>query len=193
MRFLLVVMLMLVVNLNCNASTSLQDLEKYLNSIHDLSADFVQINHNQVEQGGKFYLSRPDKMRWDYIYPRKTTLLLNDDQLIYYDYKLDQVSYFKNKEKFLSLLTKKKISFPSSSKIRSNNKQVILEVRGIEDQKEMELFFSLPVIKLEALQIIDENKNKVKIFFNDLSFAVIDPKMFSSHFSSKLHKNRNQQ
>lgn len=194
MRFLLTVIIVLVVNLNCNASTSLQDLEKYLNSIHDLSADFVQINHNQVEQGGKFYLSRPDKMRWDYTYPRKATLLLDNDKLIYYDSKLDQVSYFKNNEKFLTLLTKPKIIFNSAtSKVRCDDKRVFLELNGIEEKKHIELVFSLPVLKLAALNIKDENGNKVTIFFSHISLAAIDPKLFSQRFSSSLHKNRNQQ
>ena len=98
----------------------MQKIEDYLNSLKNVTADFVQTDNQDNQQKGKFFLSRPGKMRWQYEFPKKVLLIINHDKLIHFDQQLDQVSYFKNKDDFLTLLTQPKIDF-SNALITADN------------------------------------------------------------------------
>jgi outer membrane lipoprotein-sorting protein len=68
-------------------------VENYLNHLTTLKADFVQINPDGATVTGELFYERPDKMRLEY-HPPSNILIVSDGwQIVYYDRKLEQVSY----------------------------------------------------------------------------------------------------
>jgi outer membrane lipoprotein-sorting protein len=68
-------------------------VERYLNALTTLKADFVQINPDGGTATGELYYQRPDKMRLDYDPPSDILIISDGWWVIYYDRRLEQVSH----------------------------------------------------------------------------------------------------
>ena len=90
--------------------TDLEAVESYLNSISNFSAKFVQKSSGGIVEG-KFYLSRPGKMRVEYLNEPKILIVVNGSVLSYKDIELDEVSNISTNTTPASFLTRPNISF----------------------------------------------------------------------------------
>src|SRR5476649_722580 len=70
-----------------------QKVQTYLNKLTTVQADFLQISPEGNESTGKFFLSRPGKMRWQYNPPVPVLIIVSGGILSYYDAELDQISH----------------------------------------------------------------------------------------------------
>ena len=68
-------------------------VERYLNGLTTLKADFVQINPDGGTVTGELYYQRPDKMRLDYNPPSDILIVSDGWTIVYYDRRLKQVSH----------------------------------------------------------------------------------------------------
>jgi outer membrane lipoprotein-sorting protein len=75
------------------AHADLSHVEDYLNGLTTLKADFVQINPDGRTLTGELYYQRPDKMRLQYDPPSDILIVSDGWQIVYYDRKLEQISY----------------------------------------------------------------------------------------------------
>lgn len=80
------------------------EAERYLNGLSTLRARFVQTADGQ-KSGGKFYLSRPGRLRWEYEPPVPVLIVVNHGVVSYYDYELNQLSTLSVDETLLNVLT----------------------------------------------------------------------------------------
>jgi len=76
--------------------TIISNLEKRLQSIETLEADFVHsylpaYQSKGIEEKGHLYLQRPDRMRWDYQEPERKSFLLKGNVLLSYFYEDKQL------------------------------------------------------------------------------------------------------
>jgi outer membrane lipoprotein-sorting protein len=76
-----------------SAHADLSRIEDYLNGLTTLKADFVQINPDGGTVTGELYYQRPDKMRLQYDPPSDILIVSDGWQIVYYDRKLEQISY----------------------------------------------------------------------------------------------------
>lgn len=80
----------------CFASAA-SEVEKYLSGLATWSADFKQTiddAHGKVVRsaGGKLYLQKPGKFRWDYLEPSEQLILADGKQIWFYDKDLQQAN-----------------------------------------------------------------------------------------------------
>ena len=68
-------------------------VERYLNGLTTLKADFVQINPDGGTVTGELYYQRPDKMRLDYNPPSDILIVSDGWHITYYDRRLEQASH----------------------------------------------------------------------------------------------------
>jgi outer membrane lipoprotein-sorting protein len=68
-------------------------IEAYLNAIGTMQARFLQVSSDGGYAEGDFYLSRPGRLRIAYDPPVPVLIVANGRHLIYFDEKLNQVSY----------------------------------------------------------------------------------------------------
>lgn len=113
--------------------TELEAIQAYLNGIKTLSAKFVQKSQNGSSEG-TFYLSRPGKMRIEYIASPKVLIIVNDTILTYQDLELDETSSLSTNTTPASFLTRPNISFWAKD----------VEVTGF---KKTEDFITVSVVK----------------------------------------------
>lgn len=78
------------------ANEDLADIErteKYLNQITTLKARFLQVANNGAQAEGVAYLSRPGRLRLDYLPPSPIQVYADGGLLVYFDKQLQQTSY----------------------------------------------------------------------------------------------------
>jgi outer membrane lipoprotein-sorting protein len=68
-------------------------IEAYLNDIDTMKARFVQVAADGRVSEGTLHLDRPSRMRLDYDPPRPIMLLAAHGRVVYWDPRLEQVSY----------------------------------------------------------------------------------------------------
>ena len=90
----------LVLSITCSRSslaTPASEVEKHLANLASWSADFTQTiddGHGKVlrSAGGKLYLQRPGRFRWDYTEPSEQLVLADGKQIWFYDKDLAQAN-----------------------------------------------------------------------------------------------------
>ena len=71
----------------------LKRVENYLESLSTLKSGFLQISSNGGVASGKFFMSRPGKLRFEYDPPASILIISDGIFLIYIDKDLDQVTH----------------------------------------------------------------------------------------------------
>lgn len=169
-------------------------VEQYLNDITTFKADFVQTAPDGTKSTGKFFLSRPGKLRWQYNPPVPVLIVANGSTITYYDYELEETSNVPSDETFADFLTQKKISFAEGIKIlhiEEKNDQIRLVVtqENKEEEGALALIFDSKEpdasnqnsaflknsdknvennIRLVGMQVADNTAQQTSILFQDI-------------------------
>lgn len=164
----------------------LKRAELYLNSLTTLVADFNQISPNGEISNGKFFLSKPGKLRIQYNPPVPIVMTINGSLISYYDYELDQLSHSSTASDHLaSFLTRKNISFFSSDiqvKMIDKSKGII-RIKLVKANKSKDgdltlIFNDYPFI-LKKIEITDTEGNTTSVSLSNTSFGTtLDNKLF---------------
>ena len=97
MKKLLFIIAMLFANItfantNLTYNTNLiREIETYVNSLQSISGNFNQSSSNGATDSGIFYIKKPGRMRLEYKSP--ILLVADGSSIVYFDKKLDQISY----------------------------------------------------------------------------------------------------
>ena len=108
-----------------------KNIEKYVNSLQSISGNFNQISSNGAKDSGKFYIQKPGRMRLEYKSP--ILLVADGSSIVYFDKKLDQISYIAQESNPASIILNGNIDLTSDkpdAKITNitKNKNDILEI-----------------------------------------------------------------
>jgi outer membrane lipoprotein-sorting protein len=135
-------------------------IEAYLNNLHSLRANFVQINPDGSTVTGKLYLKRPDKMRLDYDPPSKLLIVANGWDVAYQDGRLKQVNHVFTNQTPLGFLLSKQIRLSGDVAItnlehRGGEIQVTLVQTDEPNQGSIMLAFAEQPLELRHWTLID--------------------------------------
>lgn len=170
---------------------NLAQVESYLNSIKNLSANFIQQTSEGGVAKGKFYLSRPGKMRIEYQESPKILVVVNGSVLTYQDLELDEISHIPTNTTPASFLTRKNISFNSddievsSISKKDNQLTVSLLKKDRKEAGEFSLVFSLNPIQFIRMEVKSELDQKITVTLSDVEF----PEKLSSNLFVIKNKN----
>lgn len=92
------------------ARSELRRIEDSLNSIHTVRSRFRQNSSNGESAQGELFLERPGRLRVEYNPPVPVLVVADGTFLIYYDRKLEQVSYIPLASTPAGILLQKNIS-----------------------------------------------------------------------------------
>lgn len=154
------------------ADTRARDIarvEAYLSSLTTLQADFTQIAPDGSVTGGKFYLKRPGRMRWEYAPPSKVLLISSGEDIVYYDGELEQVNYLSVDDTLAAFLTQPNIKLESAATrlINFESKDGVIRVGIVQKSHEKEgmltLEFTASPLKLRQLKMLDAAGNVTSI------------------------------
>lgn len=163
---------------------TIERVEAYLSRINTIVSEFTQVAPDGSLATGKFYLQRPGKMRWQYNPPTPVLIVTSKNQLVYYDYELEQVSYIPLAGSLISFLAQDKIVFNGDiaiTQFESQAKMIRIEVTQREkptDGKLMLEFSDVP-LQLRSMVITDATGQVTTVALNGAKFgADIDPALF---------------
>ena len=158
------------------AASPYEEIEDYFNSIHTFQAEFKQFSPNNVVRTGNFYLSKPDKIKWEYLSPKKILIMSTGKQIIYCDYELEETSYISSNSVLMHFLTQEKTDFSRDLTVENYKKGANfseLTVSAPENRESTDIAGKLTLIfkhnPLELVQINVEDNTGQKsevIFFN---------------------------
>ena len=163
--------------------SELSEIENYLGNIKYLTAAFIQKSPDGTNITGKFYLSRPGKMRVDYSDTSKILIIVNNNVLIYQDLELDETSYLTTNSTPASFLTRENISFAAKDvqitevKKTNNTIRVSVEKKNRKEAGEFSLTFELNPIKFIKMEVKNDLDQVTLVTFT------------SADFSNKIDKN----
>jgi outer membrane lipoprotein-sorting protein len=175
--------LLIICPLSAQASI-VNNIEKYLNNIDSLTADFMQVDASGESSTGILYILRPGKLRWQYNPPVPILIVVNDSLLTYYDFELKQVSNSSAAGNMIGFLARKNISFSKDVKVTdviTNAGTVRLNISQLakERNEKINLIFNQDPIFIKKIEIIDDAGNFTSISLSNIKYgAKIDPKLF---------------
>ena len=179
------IILILCFSQNLNAENLYEKIFNYNDELKNSSANFIQTNINQVQEGIIFF--GDERIKIDYHNPEKLTIILSDKKGVYINHKLKESEFFITKKSYIKIffdIFQKKHHLKNMS-IKGVADQIIIYEETYLDNTlyTIKLTYENDPIKLRRLEIIN-NDEKIQIgFFNhnkennfDKSFfAMIDP------------------
>lgn len=172
-------------------SNELEQIESYLNGITNLTAKFVQETEEGNNAEGKFYLSRPGKMRVEYDGTQKILIIVNGSVLAYTDLELEETSYLGTNTTPASFLTRANISFSAKdveiTSVKKSENQIKVSVmkKNRKEAGEFSIIFATNPLKFIRMEVKNDLDQITSITLKDADF--------SSAISNKLFviKNKN--
>jgi outer membrane lipoprotein-sorting protein len=162
-------------------------VEKYLDGITTMSARFVQTASNGSVARGRFYLSRPGKMRFEYDPPTPVLLIATGTLLVYYDKELDQVSQVLLSSTPISVLVEKDVKFAGDVTVTGIARHPgTLRIRLTEtenpDEGSITLVFTEAPLALRQWTVVDSQGIETTVTLSGVRFGQhLDPSLF--HFN----------
>ena len=163
----------------------LEQIETYLNNIHNLSAKFIQETSEGNVSEGKFFLSRPGKMRIEYLAQPKIVIAVNGAVLSYFDVELDEISRLSTNTTPASFLTRENISFFAKDVEITNFKKsagqikVSVMKKNRKEAGEFSLIFATNPLRFSKMEVKNDLDQIVSVTLSDIDFvSPISDKMF---------------
>jgi outer membrane lipoprotein-sorting protein len=147
---------------------------QYLENLKSFTADFTQISPDGSLSKGKFFLSKPARIRWQYITPLPLVIVMNKKLITMYDYELDEVTYTKSDNVLGSFLANEKINFGEDLLIKNykqQNNYLYLTVTAPHNKQmpgDLVMIFQIKPLSLKKLEFIDSNNDKTSIIFENI-------------------------
>ncbi|MBU6339777.1 MAG: outer membrane lipoprotein carrier protein LolA [Rickettsiales bacterium] len=158
-------------------SKELSQVETYLNNISNLSAKFVQETSNKTTLEGKFFLSRPGKMRVEYVSDPKVVIVVNGSILAYHDVELDEVSHISTNTTPASFLTRENISFSAKdveiTNVKKSTDQIKISLvkKNRKEAGEFSLIFANNPLRFLKMEVKNDLDQIITVTLKDLNFS----------------------
>lgn len=149
------------------------DVNRYINGLTSYRADFIQESPEGEMSRGVFYLSRPDKIRWEYKHPDPLILLIKNKSLVYYDVDLDEISHIPLEDELADLLGRENLNLKQDAEIiavahKELNLAVTIEDKAKKAPGRVTLIFQPRPLKLIGMDIIDATSRVSTITFRNI-------------------------
>lgn len=172
--------------------------EQYLNQLQTMVSSFVQVAPDGTISEGKFYLSRPGKLRWEYFPPAQVTIVANKGLITYYDAELDQVSHTSVDSTPLVFLTERHIDLSKGDitveKVAYDKAitELTLTQKNKEDEGNIVLTFTNNPLALKKMAVVNPIGEQTVVTFTDAVFSEsLDNKLFYIENPHLFKKRRN--
>lgn len=138
-----------------------------INALGRIEGDFIQTNPNQTSNGGKFWLNRPGKMRFEYSAPSPLLLVCDGSDVVIVDKRLRTTERYPLRSTPLYFLLKPSVNLNQDviiSTVENFNGKLMLALRDRQNQAsgELRLVFS-PSMQLEEWSIKDRQNRVTQV------------------------------
>jgi outer membrane lipoprotein-sorting protein len=163
----------------------LAEIERYLDSIRTMSAEFQQIDQEGRVATGRIFLARPGRMRVEYDPPTPYLLVASSGALVYYDAEIDQVTTLPISATPAAFLLKDKISLTQGVTVKSFERgRGAIRVEVVDAQDEgagsVLMVFEDRPLALKQWTVTDAQGIKTQVVLTHADFGVaLDPRLFA--------------
>lgn len=200
LKIFLVLLVLSTINAFANSNDKiLEKINNYLFNINTFEANFLQFSDTGDSSEGKFYIKRPDKLKFEYVDPFKSILVTNGKTTKYYDVEMDELTTIPTKKTPLLFLLKKeddikKLGFNVDSIEKKSGKVYInttnKDIKELNDKK-VSFIFDMKTIDLVGINIEDEMKNKLYIEFSNIKLNQdLEDDVFNFNLKNKNRKGK---
>lgn len=163
----------------------LDEISRYLNSFRTAAGTFSQTNADGSTSGGKVYLQRPNRMRFEYG-KDKTVVMASGGQVAVFDGKSNQPHQeYPLSKTPLSIILADKVNLGRANMVTGHGEYKGMTVVQAQDPAHPEygniqLFFSANPTQLRQWVVTDDTGRKTSVVLDDLHTGVeIRPSAFS--------------
>ena len=163
----------------------LQRIEAYFDTIHTMSAKFLQFSDNGGMAAGKVYLSRPGKMRFEYDPPTPLLMVASNGILAYYDLRMQEESNVPLSATPVAILLSDHVHLSGDVTVTkfertADTLRVTLQQTSDPAQGSLTLVFQDKPLALKQWVVLDAQNTNTKVTLVDPQFgARIDSKLFN--------------
>lgn len=164
----------------------LDRIESYLNGIATAEADFTMVSPDGAISKGRFDLSRPGKLRFDYTEPKGDLLVADGDYIIFWDAKQKEASNEPISETPAAFLLKPHISLTDGVKVTNYEHAAgMIRITLVEDKDpgagSVTIAFADQPLELRAWRVSDAQGQVTDVTFSGWRLGLsLDPALF--HF-----------
>jgi outer membrane lipoprotein-sorting protein len=163
----------------------LAEIERYLDSIRTMAAEFQQYDQEGRVATGRIFLARPGRMRVEYDPPTPYLLVASSGALVYYDAEIDQVTTLPLSSTPAAFLLKDKISLTQGVTVKSFERgpgSLRVEVVDAKDEGagSVLMVFEDRPLALKQWTVTDAQGIKTQVVLTQAEFDVaLDPRLFA--------------
>jgi len=175
------IILILCFSQHLNAENFYNKIFNYNNDLKNSSANFIQTNVNQIQEGVIFF--GDERIKINYNNPEKLTIILSDKKGVYINHKLQESEFFVTKKSYIKNfldIIQNKNHLKKTSIEEVFDQIVISEEIYLENTfYTIRLVYENDPIKLRRLEIISGEEKIQMGFFNHNKENVFDKNFFS--------------
>ena len=165
--FCTIVLMFFSAETNAIGNKDLREIDNYLASLNSLEADFIQSDAQGVKRLGRFYVSKPNKLKIEYLDGDKEAIIVNEDMLIIYNPDLDETNYLSSEEVPLSLFSEHNFKLSKKAIIthlESTKNNILVEfiLKSDEANRKITMTFSKEPMNITNISLGEED-SKVTI------------------------------
>jgi len=181
---ILIKTIFILVCCNCVFANSINEKEhliNYINNLKNFSANFIQSDGTNVEEG-VIYIGT-DRIKVDYINPTKITITLDNDKAMFINHDLKEVQYFDPRDSsagiFLDIFQNTLFFYESLVKIE--NQTVLLKKQSKDDNENyiLEVLFEKNPYILRKIMLDYDDFNIFLSLSNHNYNNILEKKFFS--------------
>ena len=175
----------------------LKRVSDYLNAVHTMKGDFMQVNPDGTLWEGTFYLSKPGRMRFEYKPPSPHLIVADGSTLAVENKKLKTLDRYPLIGSPLALLLSDNIDLTLYSHITSVKHQPgILQVSASAasggTRGDITITFSDPGLELRQWEVVDSQGYKTTVVLNGMQTGVaLSPDLFVISAAPAQRKSQN--
>lgn len=177
-----------------NASSA-QAIANHFSSVRTMTGEFVQFGPSGEQTGGKFYIERPGKVRFDYEAPSNVQVISDGTSLVVQNRKLQTADVYPLGKTPLKLLLDRQIDL-SGSKVQSVKQDdelttIKLADKSVFGDSTITMMFDSKSYELRQWTITDaQGKDTTVMIFNVQNGVSFDPSTFAIDYRKVNQMNR---
>ena len=172
------------VDLSPADAAEVERLRLYLNGLTTLEATFQQLDGQGNIAKGRFWLHRPNRLRFEYDPPNPILIVARGSFLVHFDKELKEAHYLDQDETPAWFLLSKEVQFGENTIVQGVQRDgdrigVTAQQRGREEEGAITLIFQHTPIRLLGWTMVDASGQQVYLSLLEQTLGgVINPNMF---------------
>ncbi|MSO71087.1 MAG: outer membrane lipoprotein carrier protein LolA [Alphaproteobacteria bacterium] len=158
-------------------------VETYLSSIVSMDARFLQVANGRMAEG-RVVMARPGRMRIDYDPPVPVRMVANGSWVLYFDIKLNQISYIPASRTPLAVLLREQVRLDDKVTVTKVERvagaaRVSLVLTDNPESGTLTVVFEDAPLRLVKWEVLDSTGTRVEVALLDPHFGLpVDNNLF---------------